>query len=98
MKYQLELTEEARFDIEEAWLWYDQQKTGLGEEFLNSLEASLYQIEQNPLFFQEAYNTVRVALLRRFPYKIIFTLEGPVIGVLAVIHSRRDPTVWMVRI
>jgi hypothetical protein len=41
MIYQLELTQEARLDVEDAWYWYESKRTGLGEEFLISLKAAI---------------------------------------------------------
>ena len=79
MTYQLELTEEARLDVQEAWFWYENQKSNLGAEFLLSVEA-------------------RIALLKRFPYKVIYLVEGTRIGIPGVLHDRRDPSVWMARV
>lgn len=38
MPYKYNLSQEAEDDMLEAYLWYEQQKTGLGEEFLESLD------------------------------------------------------------
>jgi len=97
MTYRLELTDEARLDVQEAWLWYENLKANLGEEFLLSLEASLNEIERNPLLYQIYHNNSRIALLKRFPYKAIYVIENSIVGVIAVIHNKRDPSIWMVR-
>lgn len=97
MTYQLQFTEEAKLDVQEAWLWYEEQKANLGEEFILSLEASINQIERNPLQYQTHYNIFRIAILRRFPYKVVFIAEEQVIIVIGVIHNQRDPSVWMAR-
>ena len=97
MTYHLELTEEARLDVQEAWLWYENQKANLGEEFLLSLEASLNEIQRNPFLYQMHYNNSRIAL-KRFPYKVIYVIEEEyLIGVIGIIHNKRDPSVWMIR-
>ena len=98
MKYRLEFIQAAYLDIQEAWLWYEEQKVGLGEEFLLSLEASFNQIQRNPLLYQIAFSKVRVALLRRFPYRIVYTLADSTIGVVGVLHTSRDPSIWNERI
>lgn len=97
MTYQLELTEEAKLDVQDAWLWYENQKSNLGDEFLLSVEAALSEIERNPFLYQIKYIDVRIALLRRFPYKVIYVIEETRIGILGVLHDRRDPSVWMAR-
>jgi plasmid stabilization system protein ParE len=37
---------------------------------------------------------VRRALIHRFPYALYFTLAADRIEVVAVLHTRRDPTTW----
>lgn len=98
MTYQLELTEEARLDIQEAWFWYEHQKANLGDEFLLSVEASLSEIERNPFLYQINDTSIRIALMKRFPYKVIYSVEATRIGIIGVLHNRRDPSVWMVRV
>lgn len=97
MSYQLELTEEARLDIQESWLWYENQKANLGNEFLLSVEAALSEVERNPFHYQIIYNNVRLAILKRFPYKVVYSIEETRIGIIGVLHNKRDPSVWMVR-
>jgi len=48
MSYILEITEEARLDIQETVEWYDSRRIGLGDEFLLSLEATLSSLQKNP--------------------------------------------------
>ena len=38
MKYTLEIKEEAVVDMQQAYDYYEERKTGLGERFLNTLE------------------------------------------------------------
>jgi hypothetical protein len=84
MTYLLELTHEAKLDIEETWCWYENQKFGLGEEFLISLEAALNHIQRNPLTNQVQHDEVRIGLLRRFPFRVVYIVENYRIGVVAI--------------
>jgi hypothetical protein len=60
-------------DIADAHCWYDEQRAGLGREFLDEIEATLKRIADGPLRFPVAIGDVRRALVvRRFPYSVYF--------------------------
>jgi plasmid stabilization system protein ParE len=87
---------EARADIQEAALWYESRRAGLGGEFTLRFDALVERIAHIPLHFPEVGNGVRRALLQRFPYAIYFVVETcPV--VIAVLHQRRHPETWQQR-
>ena len=48
MPYSYHLSSEAEDDILEAYIWYEQQRSGLGEDFLESLDKAHQSILQNP--------------------------------------------------
>ena len=88
---------EAEADLAEACQWYEEQRPGLAERFLLSVEAALSGIERFPESFPVVYNQVRRVLLRRFPYGIFYLLEESRVVVLAVFHCKRDPKPWQER-
>lgn len=92
------LRPEAQADIEEAALWYEDQRLGLGERFTGELFDLIHRIAEFPLQFPVIGRSVRRGLLQRFPYAVYFLVdEGPVV-VIAVLHQRRDPAVWKRRV
>ena len=52
MKYTLEIKEEAVLDIKEAYLYYEEQKIGLGNRFLDTLEIYIERVQQYPEHYQ----------------------------------------------
>ena len=40
---------EAEADLAEGFDWYEERRSGLGEEFLNEVQTRLRKIEENPL-------------------------------------------------
>jgi plasmid stabilization system protein ParE len=84
----------AAADIEEAYRWYEQQKAGLGEEFLLAVDSILRDIVAHPTTYPLIHREARRALLRRFPYVVFFRSYGEIIIVLACMHGRRDPSRW----
>jgi plasmid stabilization system protein ParE len=85
---------EAEAEITEAFRWYEDRSEGLGSEFMRALDASLSAIQRNPTAFAIVHRQMRRALLRRFPYAVIYLLEDRTVIVLACFHASRDPRQW----
>lgn len=88
----------AASDLADAHAWYDEQRAGLGREFLDEVEAALKRIAEGPLRFPCALGDVRRALVRRFPYSVYFRIRGDDVRILAVVHQHRDPREWKKRV
>ncbi len=97
MSYTLFFTDDAREDILEGYKWYEEQREGLGEEFLDNLDATTDNIKEYPLHYQVQHKEQRAALLRRFPYKVIYFIDKEQVVVQAVIRMSRDPQIWQSR-
>jgi plasmid stabilization system protein ParE len=82
----------ARVELNEAAAWYKGRKKGLDVEFKEVVEEMLARIAATPLRFHPVRGEIRRGLLRRFPYAIYFVPEPSAIIVLAVFHTRRDPS------
>jgi plasmid stabilization system protein ParE len=96
--YTLKFKPEVFNDIKVAYDWYESQRTGLGEDFLLTLEASYSEITRAPEMYQPIYQTIRRKLLRRFPYGLFFVLKNDMVIVIAVMHTRRKPSDWSKRV
>ena len=84
-------TERALADIDLAIEWYEGQRKGLGQYFLDCVEVGILQITKNPDIYGIKYSNVRTAPIRRFPYTIYYVIEPSQIVVHAVFHNRLDP-------
>jgi plasmid stabilization system protein ParE len=89
---------DAQRDVAEAYRWYEEQRTGLGADFILCFEEGLAKIQRTPAMYPIVYKNVRRLLIRRFPYGIFYVDEEALIVVLAVFHERRDPAGWQSRI
>jgi plasmid stabilization system protein ParE len=78
-------------DVADAYAWYEEQQTGLGEEFLNELLALEDRVIEAPSARPKVHEAVRRCLMRRFPYGLYYRVLDDRIEVLAVYHGRRDP-------
>jgi plasmid stabilization system protein ParE len=77
-----------------AYGWYEEQREGLGEEFLAAVDHTFDSIEQLPESFARVHGEVRRAMVARFPYAVFFRIERTRVVVLTVLHTARDPRLW----
>ena len=89
---------EAETELIESADWYESRGRGLGAEFLRALDAAISAIERQPLAYPTAFPGARRAVLRRFPYSVIYTVDDHEILIVACIHGRRDPKRWQERL
>ena len=91
MNYMLIIRPEAEDDLNKAFSWYEDQRKGLGHNFLLQVDAGLRFIERNPQSCPPEYKGARKHLIKRFPYKIVYVVEEAKVIILAVIHGKRNP-------
>lgn len=98
----LRVLPEATREVIQTAAWYDDWRSGLGDSFISTYAARLEQIEEGPHRFPilETVDTpheIRRAVLRRFPYAIVYQMLDAAAVVLAVMHLSRNPDYWMTR-
>jgi plasmid stabilization system protein ParE len=94
----LTILPQAELDVSGAAAWYEERRTGLGDEFLDELDSFLHRVIHDSLQFPQIKNQIRRALLRRFPYTLYFRVTGESVELIAVLHQLRDPRGWEKRI
>jgi toxin ParE1/3/4 len=90
-------------ELVEAATWYETQRSGLANYFLEDLSAAVAAIRTRPASFPRLRGMppdvlVRRALLQRFPYAVLFIEMTEAIRVIAIAHVKRDPHYWLNRI
>lgn len=98
MTVEVRLRPEAEQDLAESSVWYELQRTGLGQEFLDEPLATFSAISDIPNGFAVVYRSVRRALLYRFPFAVFYVLDRDGVIVLGVVHGNRHPRFWMNRV
>ncbi|MEO7726675.1 MAG: type II toxin-antitoxin system RelE/ParE family toxin [Burkholderiales bacterium] len=88
----------AKSEYEDAALWYDKQRRGLGEEFILQIEQSLTSAADGPQRYPVVFGNVRRTVARRFPYSVYFRVRSDTLVVIAVFHGRRNPEIWQRRV
>ena len=89
---------EARKEFFEAADYYEEQVVGLGDVFIDEVEKVLDLIEQQPESGTRITDSERRFLVSRFPYGVIYSVEGDQILIFAVMALRRKPGYWKSRI
>ena len=90
MKWRLVIRPRAEADLREAQNWYENQRAGLGAEFLAEIDATLQVLIRDPQRHAVYYRGFRRVLARRFPYKLFYRLEDGRLIVFRILHVRRD--------
>ena len=78
-------------DISNAVEWYEFQQKGLGERFINDWESTATYILSNPFTFAKKTKSFRQAVLKNFPYLVVYEVVGDLVVIYAVINGARHP-------
>lgn len=97
MAVKLIFSPEAEEEIGLAFAWYETQCVGRGEDFLTRLEACLSTISRSPDMYAVIKKTFRRALIRKYPYAVIYEFDGQNVHILAVFHMSQNPKKWQTR-
>jgi len=87
----------AAADLQDAFDWYEKQRSGLGAEFREAVREKLRDIAAEPMLYQVVHRDTRRALLRRFPYGLYYRIYPGMVVVVACMHGRRSPRRWKAR-
>jgi mRNA-degrading endonuclease RelE of RelBE toxin-antitoxin system len=98
--YNAHYFDEVFIDIQEAKIWYKQQKEGLEVEFAFAIEKAIQKVLKMPSAYSPRYKKVRIAHPKTFPYNIHFYIDEATQTVVftAIVHNKRHPKFAMKRV
>jgi len=85
---------DAELEFNAAIDYYEAIDDGLGYDFSLEIASTITRIIDFPKAWLVVEGEFRRALVRRFPYGILYTEEQDIIYVVAVMHLHRDPEYW----
>ena len=87
-------------ELEYSRKWYEDRAIGLGDEFLNEIDLAIESIRKMPLIwtYYDRQQNVRRYIVHRFPYGLIYTVQGSLVRIYAVMHLNRHPDYWRNRL
>ena len=103
MTRRLRTEPEAADELEDAAIWYESQRAGLGLEFIAAVDATIERIGRWPQAAPHVHGiprelSVRKAPVGSFPYGVAYLETQDSIRVLAFGHDRREPGYWQTRL
>lgn len=93
----------ARLETFEAAEWYNEQRAGLGDEFIDAIDRTVdlsrrRRVPGAPVAGLEDLEEVRRVPVPRFPYQLVMIVSTDELIVVAVMHERRRPAYWIDRL
>ena len=91
--YKLKILHEADKEFQESAQWYQEQTDGLGIRFIEVIKHKLETIQKYPERNPKRKGNFREAIVRTFPYIIIYTLykREMIITINSIFHTSRNP-------
>ena len=81
--------------LEDAWeaaFYLEHREPALGGRFLDELERCYQYIRDFPSGFQQRRGGFRHAPVAKFPYRVVYEIDGGTIYVYQVRHTSRKPS------
>jgi toxin ParE1/3/4 len=97
MSLPIRLLPEAKAELDEAVDWYERRRVGLGAKFFARVQPVFNRIATNPQLYAAVYGPVRKAVVRGFPYVVVYREEPGEVIVISVFHTSLDPSIWQGR-
>ena len=86
-------------DVREQSGYYSAKAPGLEKRFIAALTECERFVVSNPEGLPRIDDStdIRSAVLRRFPFRLLYVVRGDVVLVLAVAHTAREPSQFLER-
>ncbi len=89
------LSPDAEEELDQAAAYYrDQASVAVADAFLDEFERAARLIAEYPGLGTPASRGRRLMPLRRFPFSLLYRVDGVEIRISAVAHHRRRPGYW----
>lgn len=91
MKRNLKFTFRANIDTIVAYEFYESRRKNLGELFLDELENCYKSIVLNYTTYKVVHKIYRQAVLKKFPFIILYSVDKNDIIITAVFNTSKNP-------
>jgi toxin ParE1/3/4 len=89
---------EALLEQQHSYDWYWERSESAADGFADEIKSALLRIRTNSSLYAPYHHLTRRAILRNYPYSIIFREINDAIQIIAVAHAKRRPDYWVKRI
>ena len=87
----------AELEMLDAARYYELQAPGLGDDFLDKIDAAVRDIGTNPSRWPIIQSDIRRRLIHRFPYALLYRVDPDEVVIQATMHLHRRPDYWIDR-
>ncbi len=95
MSFTVIVKQEAHQDTIDAYNYYEEKLTGLGERFLDALQQRYKELSANPTFYgyidEDPLKILRDVKLEKFPFVVVFEIIENQVVVYAVHNTYKHP-------
>ena len=91
MVFEIIFRKRASSELDKAFIFYENEKVGLGSEFIEELDEYLDEFETRPKSFRVIAKNYRVAVMQRFPFVIFFFIDKQKVVIVNIFHTSRRP-------
>jgi hypothetical protein len=88
---------EAEGEFLDAINYYENCATGLGYDFSLEVYSAVALVLAHPTAWTVLEEGIRRCLINRFPFALLYGVEGQMLRIFAVMDLRRDPDYWKSR-
>ena len=85
-------------ELIDTFSFYEEQLEGLGNLFLNEFNKTIKIILKHPTLWMKIGKRTRRALIKKFPYLILYIFENDIIHLTCIAHQHRSPEYYINRI
>lgn len=82
---------QAENELEDALYFYDLISTKIGNHFINQINECIESIILNPESYKLEFEIYRQAVVKKFPFVIIYTKIDNIILISAIFHTSKNP-------
>jgi plasmid stabilization system protein ParE len=101
MSYTIIFVPEANDDLTDILGWYSVESTPeTKKRFIEDVSKTLKGLEKSPKSYSIRLKNARCAVLKKYPFNIYYWVDDfdSTVNVLAILHQRRNPSIWKQRI
>ncbi len=81
-------------DVQLARVWYEEQRPGLGAEFVVAVDEASTRIIERPQAYRVATGHARRYIIARFQHLLFFESTDQTLLSLGVVHGSRETRRW----
>ncbi len=97
MEFKISFHSQAEFELLESNNWYRARSSKAHQKFITEFENTIKLIQKNPLQHPIVYDTKRKAILKTFPFSIVYIIHHQTITIISIFHQSRNPEIWKKR-